>query len=75
NPGGAVMTNTDLKPLLDNLRNATEFWNLVKEASATDEDTVHNRSYRDALDWLESAALALGDALIAQRKAVGGDHE
>ncbi|HGN4387568.1 TPA: hypothetical protein ACKS54_004655 [Pseudomonas aeruginosa] len=69
------MTNTDLKPLLDNLRNATEFWNLVKEASATDEGTVHNRSYRDALDWLESAALTLGDALIAQRKAVGGDHE
>ncbi|HGY2115961.1 TPA: hypothetical protein ACNVP2_006545 [Pseudomonas aeruginosa] len=63
------MTNTDLKPLLDNLRNATEFWNLVKEASATDESTVHNRSYRDALDWLESAALALGDTLIAQHEA------
>ncbi|GAB5794167.1 hypothetical protein JMUB7510_30410 [Staphylococcus aureus] len=69
------MTSTDVKPRLHNPRNATEFWNLVKEASATDESTLHNRSYRDALDWLESAALALGDALIAQRKAVGGDHE
>lgn len=65
------MTNTDLKPLLDNLRNATEFFN----SADGDLASICNGTKQIAAEWLETTALALGDALIAQRKAVGGDHE
>ncbi|HHH9287243.1 TPA: hypothetical protein ACP31N_003616 [Pseudomonas aeruginosa] len=63
------MTNIDLKPLLDNLRNATEFWNAVKE-SGPNQDTIADGSFSDAREWLTAAALDLGRALVAQREAV-----
>ncbi|RUI34573.1 hypothetical protein [Pseudomonas aeruginosa] len=68
------MTNTDLLPLLDNLRSATELWNAVKEAGP-DQETTTNGVFSDAYEWLTTAALALGNALIAQHDASGGDHE
>ncbi|ENQ7720003.1 hypothetical protein ACEQOO_001966 [Pseudomonas aeruginosa] len=68
------METTNLTALLSNLRHATEFWNAVKE-SGPDQDTATTGVFSDAREWLTTAALALGDALIAQRKADGGDHE
>ncbi|HEJ1323299.1 TPA: hypothetical protein SLV10_004177, partial [Pseudomonas aeruginosa] len=50
------MTNTDLKPLLDNLRNATEFFNSVDGDLAS----ICNGTKQIAAEWLETAALALG---------------
>ncbi|HBO5118761.1 TPA: hypothetical protein L4W63_003059 [Pseudomonas aeruginosa] len=64
------METTNLTALLSNLRHATEFWNAVKES-----DTTTTGVFSDAREWLTTAALALGNALIAQREAAGGDHE
>ncbi|MDY1100585.1 hypothetical protein ACP0H4_30640 [Pseudomonas aeruginosa] len=65
------MTNTDLKPLFDNLRNATEFFNSVDGDLAS----ISNGTKQIAAEWLETAALALGDALIAQHEAEPQDLE
>ncbi|MDN6860735.1 hypothetical protein QO207_29445 [Pseudomonas sp. CAN2814] len=60
------MKNANLKALLDNLRNATEFLNSAKEDTASD----FNGTGRTALEWVQSAALELGNALIALHEAV-----
>ncbi|ACA57701.1 MULTISPECIES: hypothetical protein [Pseudomonas] len=59
------------RPLLDDLRHATEFFNSVDG----DHASVFNGSRQIAAEWLETAALALGNALIAQHEATGGGHE
>ncbi|HHM6772709.1 TPA: hypothetical protein ACWMLF_004696 [Pseudomonas aeruginosa] len=60
------MKNANLKALLDNLRNATEFLNSTKEDAASD----FNGTGRAALEWVQTAALELGNALIALHEAV-----
>ena len=60
------MKNANLKALLDNLRNATEFLNSTKEDTASD----FNGTGRAALEWVQTAALELGNALIALHEAV-----
>ncbi|MDF5948447.1 hypothetical protein P4129_21180 [Pseudomonas aeruginosa] len=44
------MTNTDLKPLLDNLRNATEFFN----SADGDLASICNGTKQIAAEWLEN---------------------
>ena len=51
--------------LLDDLRNATEFFNSVDGDIAS----IHNGTSQIATEWLKAAALALGNALIAARSA------
>jgi hypothetical protein len=51
--------------LLDNLRNATEFYKCVQAESQAGKDCTSVGVWKDASEWLESAALQLGDALIA----------
>lgn len=65
------MENTNLKALLDNLRNATDFLNSAKADPASDFNGVG----RDAHEWMQTAALALGNALIAQHAAEQQDQE
>lgn len=53
------------KSLLDDLRHATEFYKCV-EAENT---AVETSAWTDAREWLRTAALNLGLALIAQEQA------
>ncbi|MDF3931364.1 hypothetical protein [Pseudomonas citronellolis] len=51
--------------LLDNLRNATEFYKCVQAENKEGADCTSTGAWKDASEWLESAALQLGEALIA----------
>ena len=57
------------RSLFDDLRHATDFLNSVKDDAVSNYDGT----YRDAIDWVQRAALQLGNALIAQH--AGDDHE
>ncbi|HHG5198584.1 hypothetical protein, partial [Pseudomonas aeruginosa] len=59
------------RPLLDDLRHATEFFNSVDGDLAS----IFNGNRQIAAEWLETAALTLGNALIARHETIGGDHE
>ncbi len=52
--------------LLDDLRNATEFYMLVQDAKGDDQAA--------AREWLANAALQLGEALIAAHAASEAPH-
>lgn len=54
------------KSLLDDLRNATEFYKLAQDAQGDDQAT--------AREWLANAALQLGEALIAAHAASEAPH-
>lgn len=56
------MENTNLKALLNNLRHATEFLN----AANADAASAFNGTGLTAIEWVQTAALELGNALIAQ---------
>ncbi|EMN8645557.1 TPA: hypothetical protein ACQQHD_004881 [Pseudomonas aeruginosa] len=59
------------RPLLDDLRHATEFFNSVDGDLAS----IFNGNRQIAAEWLETAALTLDNALIARHETIGGDHE
>ena len=58
------MENTNLKALLNNLRHATEFLN----AANADAASAFNGTGLTAIEWVQTAALELGNALIAQHQ-------
>lgn len=60
------MENTNLKALLNNLRHATEFLN----AANADAASAFNGTGLTAIEWIQAAALELGNALIALNEAV-----
>lgn len=51
--------------LLDDLRHASEFYECVREQSEAGTDCTSTGSWRDANNWLTSAALNLGRHLAA----------
>lgn len=51
--------------LLDDLRNATEFYKCVQAEAQAGGNCTDNGSWADAREWLRTAALNLGEALIA----------
>ncbi|MBD9499977.1 hypothetical protein IB256_04245 [Pseudomonas sp. PDM17] len=59
------------KGLLDDLRHATEFYKCVEAESPATE----NGAWADAHEWLRTAALNLGAALIAEFEACEAHHE
>lgn len=56
--------------LLDDLRNATEFYRCVEAESSG----VEVGAWTDAREWLRTAALNLGAALIAELEASEAPH-
>lgn len=58
------------KGLLDDLRHATEFYKCVEAESPAAE----NGAWTDAHEWLRTAALNLGAALIADLEASEDSH-
>lgn len=60
--------------LLDDLRHATEFYRCVEAETAEGADCVATGAWEDARAWLKSAALALGDALIAAKEGSEVPH-
>lgn len=59
------------KGLLDDLRHATEFYKCVEAESPA----LENGAWTDAREWLRTAALNLGAALIAEFEASEAPHE
>ncbi|WP_236201408.1 hypothetical protein [Pseudomonas pseudonitroreducens] len=57
--------------LLDDLRHATEFYKCVEAEGAA----VEIGAWNDAREWLRTAALNLGAALIADLEAGEASHE
>lgn len=57
-----------------NLRNATEFYKCVQAENKQGADCTSTEAWKDASEWLESAALQLGEALIAAHAASGVCH-
>lgn len=56
--------------LLDDLRHATEFYKCVEAESPA----VETGAWKDAHEWLSTAALNLGTALIADLEASEAPH-
>ncbi|OBY90730.1 hypothetical protein A6723_021120 [Pseudomonas sp. AU11447] len=56
--------------LLDDLRHATEFYRCVEAES----EAVDVGAWTDAREWLRTAALNLGSALIAELAASEAPH-
>lgn len=65
------MENTNLKALLNNLRHATEFLN----AANADAASAFNGTGLTAIEWVKTAALELGNALVAQHETEPLDQE
>lgn len=60
-----------MNELLNDLRNATEFYRCVEASRQAGEKVSETGTQRDADDWLRWAALALGDELRRQHGAGG----
>lgn len=55
-----------LEHALSNLDAAADFWHKVKAESKAGHDTTANGAFRDAMDWLRDAALAVAAARAAE---------
>ena len=62
-----------MNALLNDLRNATEFYRCVEASRQAGESVTETGTCRDAHEWLTSAALALGDELRRQHDGEPGD--
>lgn len=52
-----------LDKLLDDVRHAAEFFRRVEACCQAGEDCTSTGAWKDANDWLKTAALALGEEL------------
>jgi hypothetical protein len=60
------MSSSIPRPLLDNLRYATFFYNDLK---AQNDASRHPQTFRDAQAWVLFAGMAIGNALIDAEQA------